>query len=154
MKRWEAWTNHAGWGLVALSGIVYGWLKYFATNPDSDSRLAHPWQPTVLAVHILAAPVAVFGFGVLFRRHIVARFASREPGRRRTGTTMTLLAIPVILTGYLVQVLTGDAARQWTGYVHAALGLVYAIGYALHPLASATPDDAAELTAEPDHDLS
>jgi hypothetical protein len=154
MKRWEAWINHLGWGLVALSGIVYGWLKYFAASPDPDSRLAHPWQPTVLAVHVLAAPVAVFGFGVLFRRHIVARWTSGEPGRRRTGTTMTLLAIPVILSGYFVQVLTGDAARRWTGYIHAALGLVYAIGYALHPLSSAAPDDAAELTAETDHNVS
>ena len=152
MKRWEAWVNHAGWGLVSLSGLVYGWLKYFAANPDPDSRLAHPWQPAVLAVHVLAAPFAVFALGVVLRRHALARLSSGEADRRKTGLTMTLLAVPVILSGYVLPVLTGDAARRWTGWAHAGIGLVYAVGYALHPLASRSlPDDAPELPAEPDH---
>jgi hypothetical protein len=153
MKRWEAWINHAGWGLVAASGLAYGWLKYFAARPDPDSRLAHPLQPSVLAVHILAAPLAVFALGVVLRRHALARLTGGEAERRRTGLVMTLLAVPVILSGYVVQVLTGDAARRWTGWGHAALGLIYAVGYALHPLASRSlPDDAPELPAEPNHD--
>jgi uncharacterized membrane protein YidH (DUF202 family) len=145
MKRWEAWTNHLGWSLTALSGLVYGALKYFVTNPDPDSRLSHPWQPAVLAVHVLAAPVAVFGLGLLFRRHALTQLSSGERDRRRTGTVMTLLAIPLVLSGYVVQVMTGDAARRWTGWAHAALGLVYAIGYAIHPLVSRSlPDDPTE----------
>lgn len=145
MKRWEAWVNHLGWSLTALSGLVYGALKYFVANPDPDSRLSHPWQPAVLAVHVLAAPVAVFGLGLLFRRHALAQLSSGEPERRRTGIVMTLLAIPLVLSGYVVQVMTGDAARRWTGWAHAALGIVYAIGYAIHPLLSRPlPDDAAE----------
>jgi hypothetical protein len=149
MKRWEAWTSHIGWSLTALSGLVYGALKYFVTNPDPDSRLSHPWQPAVLAVHVLAAPVAVFGLGLLFRRHALARLSSDEGERRRTGLTMTLLAIPLVLSGYVVQTLTGDVARRWTGWGHAALGLLYAVGYALHPMAlRGLPDDAAEAAAE------
>jgi hypothetical protein len=31
-------------------------------------------------------------------------------------------------------VLTGDAARQWTGWAHAALGVVYVLAYAEHLL--------------------
>ena len=155
MKRWEAWVNHGGWGLVALSGLVYGWLKYFAANPDPDSRLANPWQPAVLAVHVLAAPFAVFALGVVLRRHALTRLTAGETERRKTGLVMTLLAVPVILSGYVLQVLTGDAARRWTGWAHAAIGLIYAVGYALHPLASRSlPDDAAELPAEPDHNAS
>ena len=146
MKRWEAWINHVGWGLTALSGIVYGYLKYFAVSPDPDSRLARPWQPGILALHVLAAPIAVFGFGLLFRRHALTRLTTGERERRRTGTTMTLLAIPVAMSGYVLQTLTGDVARRWTGWAHAAIGLVYAIGYALHPLAGrALPDDPPEV---------
>lgn len=145
MKRWEARVNHIGWSLAALSGLVYGVLKYFATSPDPDSRLGHPWQPAVLAAHVLAAPVAVFGFGLLFRRHALTRLSTGERARRRTGTAMILLAIPLALSGYVLQVMTGDAARRWTGFAHAALGLVYAIGYATHPLSSRPlPDDEAE----------
>jgi hypothetical protein len=135
MKRWEAWVNHAGWSLVALSGLVYGVLKYFVAPADPDSRLGHPWQPVVLAVHVLAAPMAVFALGLVFRRHALTRLTTGEPERRRTGTVMTLLAIPLAFSGFVLQVLTGDAARRWTGWAHAALGLVYAVGYAIHPLA-------------------
>jgi hypothetical protein len=153
MKRWEARFNHASWGLVAVSGVVYGWLKYFAAHPDPDSRLARPWQPVVLAVHILAAPLAVFALGVILRRHALTRLSAGDRDRRRTGLVMTLLAAPVILSGYVAQVLAGDAARRWTGYGHAAIGLIYAVGYALHPLAPRSlPDDASEVPAEPDHD--
>ena len=153
MRRWEAWINHVGWSLTALSGIVYGVLKYFAAAPDPDSRLAHPWQPAVLALHVLAAPIAVFGFGLLFRRHALTQLTAGVRERRRTGTAMTLLAIPVAMSGYVVQTLTGDAARRWVGWGHAALGLVYAIGYALHPMGSRPPDDAAEAASQTKGDL-
>jgi Na+/proline symporter len=149
MKRWEAWINHVGWSLTAVSGVLYGVFKYFVANPDPDSRIAHPWQPTLLAVHVLAAPIAIFGFGLLFQRHALVRFFSGQAERRRTGAVMTLLAIPLALSGYVLQVLTGDAARRWTGWVHAAVGLVYAIGYAMHPLSSSPPDDAPEPPADP-----
>ena len=148
MKRWEAWVNHVGWTLTGASGILYGILKYFVGGRDPDSRLGHPWQPAVLAVHILAAPVAVFGFGLLFRRHVLARLTAGAGPKRLTGTVMTLMAIPLALSGYVLQTLTGDAARRWTGWAHAALGLVYAIGYAMHPVPSRLPDDAAEAAAE------
>ena len=154
MKRWEAWINHVGWTLVAASGVLYGVLKYFVAGSDPDSRLGHPWQPAVLAVHVLAAPVAVFGFGLLFRRHVLARFFASAVGRKGlTGTAMTLLAVPLALSGYLLQTLTGDAARRWTGWGHAALGLFYAIGYAMHPVPSRLPDDAAEAAAEAEDGL-
>lgn len=148
MKRWEAWVNHAGWSLTAASGVLYGIFKYFVASPDPDSRLAHPWQPALLALHVLAAPVAVFGLGLLFRRHALNHLATGTRERRRTGRMMTLLAVPVAMSGYVLQTLTGDAARRWTGWTHAALGLVWAAGYALHPLSSRLPDDSAEAAAE------
>ena len=153
MKRWEAWLNHVGWTLVAASGVLYGVLKYFVAGSDPDSRLGHPWQPAVMAVHVLAAPVAVFGLGLLFRHHVLARFASATGRKGLTGTVMTLLAIPLALSGYVLQTLTGDAARRWTGWAHAALGLFYAIGYAMHPVPSRLPDDAAEAAAEAEDGL-
>ena len=144
MKRWEAWVNHLGWSLTALSGLAYGAIKYFVSNPDPDSRLSHPWQPVVLAAHVLAAPAAVFALGIVLRHHALARLASGERDRLRTGVVMTLFAIPLILTGYVVQVLAGDAARRWTGWIHAALGVIYAIGYVMHPRVSGSPEPFEE----------
>ena len=150
MKRWEAWTNHVGWAVVAVSGLLYGVLKYFVTGSDPDSRLATPWQPSVLAVHLLAAPVAVFGLGLLFRRHALARWMTGERLGRRTGSLMLWLAIPLGLTGYAVSVLTGESARHWTGWIHSAMGLLFAAAYALHPRPSIPPADSPEAPAEPE----
>ena len=149
MKRWEAWTNHVGWTVVAASGLLYGALKYFVTASDPDSRLATPWQPSVLAVHLLAAPIAVFGLGLLFRRHALARWITGERLGRRTGGLMLWLAVPLGLSGYMVSVLTGELTRRWTGWIHAAMGLVFAAGYALHPRASTLPEDSPETPPEP-----
>jgi hypothetical protein len=149
MKRWEAWTNHLGWGVVAASGLVYGVLKYFVAASDPDSRLATPWQPSVLAVHLLAAPIAIFGLGLLFRRHALARWISGERQGRRTGGLLLWLAIPLGLSGYVVPVLTGELARRWTGWIHAAIGLLFTAGYALHPRTSTPPADSPEPPSEP-----
>jgi hypothetical protein len=153
MKRWEAWTNHLGWSLTALSGLVYGAVKYFLVSPDADSRLSRPWQPTVLAVHVIAAPVAVFGIGLLFRRHALARISRGEREGRRTGVWMTWLAVPVALSGYVLQALIGDAARRWTGWLHAGVGLLFAAAYAAHPRRSRLPVDAAEAAAQAEDEV-
>jgi hypothetical protein len=57
---------------------------------------------------------------------------------------MTWLAVPVALSGYVLQALIGDAARRWTGWLHAGIGLLFAAAYVAHPRRSRLPDDAAE----------
>jgi len=149
VKRWEAWVNHLGWAVVAASGLLYGILKYFVRGTDPDSRLAVPWQPSVLAIHVLAAPVAVFALGLVFRRHALTRLAMGQREGRPTGRALTWLAIPLAATGYLIPVLTGNAARHWTGWIHSAIGLVFAVGYLFHPKSSLLPGDSPESPPEP-----
>ncbi len=149
MKRWEALVNHLGWGIVAASGLLYGVLKYFVHGSDPDSRLAVPWQPSVLAAHVLAAPVAVFALGLIFRRHALTRLSMGQREGRPTGRALTWFAFPLAATGYLIPVLTGEAARRWTGWIHAAIGLVFAVGYVFHPKASLLPGDTPEASSEP-----
>ncbi len=149
MKRWEAWINHLGWSLTAASGVLYGILRYFVPASDPDSRLAVPWQPSVLAAHVLAAPFAVFALGLIFRRHALSRFAGDHREGRPSGSLLTLTAVPLALTGYLIPVLTGAVARRWVGWSHAAVGLFFAAGYALHPKLSAAPADSPETPSEP-----
>jgi hypothetical protein len=160
MKFWEAWTIRIGFGLVSASGVVYGAMKYFLTGSNPDSRLGHPWQPGVLAAHVLAAPVAVFALGLLLRGHALAQLARGEREGRGTGLALTLVGMPLVFSGYLVQVFTGEAVRKGTGWLHAALGLVFALAFFLHMPASQagdpavprtpgrSPDDAAETPPE------
>lgn len=144
MKRWESWINRIGVALAGASGIVYGVMKYFLAGTNPDSRLGHPWQPVVLAVHVLAAPIAVFGLGLLWRSHALNRLQLGEREGRASGLAILRLAPPLVFSGYLVQVLTGDPLRKGTGWLHAALGVVFGLAFVLHLIGSRLPDDAAE----------
>ena len=139
MKRWEAWWNHAALSAVSLTGIVYGVFKYWVPSPDPDSRAGHPMQPGFMKAHLLLAPFAVLGVGLLLRRHALARLRRGEQNGRRSGLTMLWIFLPLVLTGYLVQVFIGPGAVHATGWTHAALGLVFALGYVFHPKRRSTP---------------
>ena len=146
MKRWEAWWNHAALAAVALTGLAYGVFKYFVPSSDPDSRIGHPLQPVMLKAHIVVAPLAVFGVGLLFRRHALARIRSGEPSGRRTGAVMFWLLAPLTLTGYLLQVFVDPAPLRAVGWSHAALGLCFLLGYAFHPKRRAATDPAGDET--------
>ena len=148
MKRWEAWFIRAGFALVSASGVLLAVLKYVLAGSDPDSRVSNPWQPAAVAAHVLVAPVAVFVLGLLWRAHALSRLKSGEPEGRSSGTTLTAIGLPLVLSGYVVQVLTGESARRWTGWLHAALGLVFALAFALHVPGSRPPDEAPETPPE------
>lgn len=133
MKRWEAWWNHAALAAVSLTGIVYGAFKYFVPNPDPDSRAGHPLQAVFLKAHLLVAPFALIGVGLLLHRHALSRMRRGERQGRRTGGLILWLVVPVALSGVLIQVFAEPQAVRWTGWTHAALGALFVIGYALHP---------------------
>jgi len=148
MTRWEAWVIRAGFGLVSVSGILYGVAKYFLANPDPDSRVGHPWQPAALAAHVLAAPVAVFAMGLLLRGHALPRIRKGEREGRATGLLLFGIGLPMVFSGYLVQVFTGEWTRKATGWLHAAAGVVFALAFALHMPVSRPPDDPPKLPSE------
>ena len=133
MKRWEAWWNHAALAAVSLTGIVYGVFKYWVPNPDPDSRAGHPLQPVFLKAHLLFAPFALIGVGLLLHRHALSRMRRGEREGRKTGGLILWLIVPVALSGVLIQVLVEPLAVRWTGWTHAALGALFVLGYALHP---------------------
>jgi hypothetical protein len=125
-------------------------MKYFLAGANPDSRLGHPWQPAMLAAHVLAAPVAVFGLGLLWRSHALDRLQLLEKKNRRSGVTLLRFAPPLVFSGYLVEVLTGEAPRKATGWIHAALGAAFVLAFALHVTGSRPPDDAPETAAQPE----
>ncbi|HEY3203737.1 MAG TPA: hypothetical protein VGL03_08750 [Thermoanaerobaculia bacterium] len=148
MKRWEAWWNHVALAAVSLSGLAYGVLKYFVPSTDPDSRLPHPWQPAVMKAHVLVAPLAVFGVGLLLRRHVFRKLRHGETSGRRTGLLLLWIFAPLALSGYLVEVLVAGAAVRAAGWAHAGIGALFLIGYALHPKRKA-PEALTEKQGEP-----
>jgi len=143
MKRWELVLLHVSTLAVTISGLVYGFMKYVMTGSDPYSPLGHPWQPGMLKAHVFAAPFLVFALGLIARGHALPKWRSGEASGKTSGLCLLGLVAPLVLSGYAVQVLTGDLARKGIGWGHAAAGAVFAAAYVLHLLkkgASSEPD--------------
>ncbi len=119
--------------IVGVSGVVYAWMKYLMTSDDPYSVVNHPLQPWMLDLHVLAAPLLVFAIGMIARDHIITKLRSggARPGRT-TGLFAVICLLPMIATGYLVQVFTGETARLACVIVHLATGGVYLAAFATH----------------------
>lgn len=133
LERWLLWISG---GAVTLTGVAYLWMKYLLEAPDPYSVVHHPLQPLVLKLHVVAAPFLVFALGMFAVRHIWPQLAIRQPVARRSGLTTALVAGPMILTGYLIQVFTDERLLRVLAWGHIGLGTVFAVGFALHRLAA------------------
>ena len=141
MKRWELFLLHASVLAIAVSGVVYGFMKYVMTGSDPDSPLGHPWQPGVLKAHVLAAPFLVFALGLIARGHALPKWKSGETTGKKSGIFLLGLVAPLVLSGYAVQVFTGYSLRKGTGWGHTAAGVLYLLTYAGHLLKRVPEED-------------
>ncbi len=149
MSRAQAWFSHVTTVLVGGTGLVYGWMRWFAEPADEFALVNHPWQPELQALHLLFAPLSVFAVGLLWSDHVWARVRGGHPGRRRGGLTLMALFFPMVARGYLLQVTTSDLwLRAWT-WLHVATSIGWLVVYAAHQVAPRGPDlDALERELE------
>ncbi len=132
MTWWEKWAFNLLHGLVAATGIAYFWMKYLVTSNDPFAVVNHPWQPSMLAWHIVAAPFFVVVFGMLFRTHTLRKLASTSPRNRRSGWTSLVGFSVMALTGYLIQVTASPAWITAWIWIHVAASVVFVVGYTTH----------------------
>jgi hypothetical protein len=133
VSRAEAALLHAGTWLAAASGAVYFWMKYMMQGSDPFSALHHPWQPQMLALHVLAAPILVFALGLIARGHVVEGYREEKPHPARlSGVATVLPALPMIATGYLIQVVAGPGIRRSLVMTHLLTGGLFALLFAAH----------------------
>ena len=118
---------------TAITGVTVWIMKDLLPRRDPFSVLGHPWQPHILAAHLLIAPAVVFALGLIAREHIVQgwRFGTNGDGRR-TGLMTVLWALPMILSGYLLQIVTGDTPRRLLSLGHLVSGALFTALFAGH----------------------
>jgi hypothetical protein len=116
---------------VTLTGIVFAWMKYAMKPHDEFAVINHPLQPHMLSAHVLIAPLAVFAFGWTFANHIWPAFVNRAPNRA-SGIAAMLLIAPMAISGYLMQVTTGDALRHAWAVTHWITSGVFVVAYVVH----------------------
>lgn len=133
-ERWALWLTS---GATAGSGLLYAWMKYFLDPLDAWSVINHPWQPAILKLHILVAPLLIFTIGVIAARHVWHQVRSDAARGRWTGLAVGLVVAPMIVTGSAIQVITDARAVQVLAITHLACGIAYGCGLALHRLGAA-----------------
>jgi hypothetical protein len=118
-------------GLVGGSGLVYAAMRYLMTPSDEWSVVNHPWQPHVQHLHVLAAPLLLFAAGLIWSRHVSAKYRNGGQGRS-TGIGLVVSLVPMAASGYLIQVAVDANWRTVWIVVHVASSLVWLAVLAAH----------------------
>jgi hypothetical protein len=132
MKRWERLAFNTAAALVVLTGAVYAWMKYFVVADDPFAVVNHPWQPAALALHVLFSPPFILLFGIVFNSHVMRKLQGSTRPNRKTGYVSLGTFAAMVLSGYLLQVLTGEALLRAALIVHLASGAVFGVSYSAH----------------------
>lgn len=132
MKRWERRSFNALNVVVALTGGVYLCMKYFLTTDDPFAVVNHPWQSSMLALHVVAAPILILFFGIVLRSHILKKLASKYQPDRRTGWVSLLSFGAMALSGYLLQVASTPVWLNLLIVLHLVTSGIFLLGYGAH----------------------
>jgi hypothetical protein len=120
---------------AAVTGLALLWMKYFLPPSDPWSVINHPLQPWVLKLHILAAPLLVFGLGVIALRHVWEHMRQRVRRGYRSGIMAGIMALLMVPSGYLVQVITAEPWLEAVALGHIAAGTIYVAALLSHTVA-------------------
>ena len=132
MKPWERWSFGLLTLVVSITGVAYCWMKYFMVTDDPFAVVNHPWQPGMLAIHIVASPWLLLVFGILMNSHIMRKLRVSGMPNRKTGYLSLGTFFTMAASGYLLQVVTGDRVLPVLVAVHVASGVIFSGAYFSH----------------------
>jgi len=135
MNRWSYRLMHISAVLVAATGFVYAWMRYFMQPPDEFAVVNHPLQPFVQHLHILVAPVLVIMIGVFWQSHAIQHWKGGVREGRYSGIGQLALALPMIFSAYLLQTATSEVWRVVWIWVHVTTSVIWVFGYVVHYVA-------------------
>lgn len=135
MSRFERWSLWISTILVVLTGIGLFGTKYLMTASEPWAVINHPWQPWFLKAHIVVSPFLIFAVGTITLRHIWMHYRSGQARGRHTGVVTALVTVPMIVSGYLIQVITAVGWVKAMAIAHIVFGTLYALGLSAHQVA-------------------
>jgi len=117
--------------VAALTGGLYAILAYLLEQEDPFQAYNHWLQPWALHAHIVGVPLLVFAVGWVFSAHVMARLRD-TPSRRASGVTLIVFFAIMVLSGYLLQVMSSDLARTALSWIHGIAGVLWTLVFAGH----------------------
>lgn len=125
---------------VSVTGLVYGWMRYMVTPTDEWAVVNHPLQPLLQHLHVLAAPLLVFAVGLIWIGHVATRLGNGSSSRA-AGVVLTILFLPMVASGYLLQVAVEPDWRQRWIWVHVAASLLWIVSFVAHQVRAFVAED-------------
>lgn len=132
MSRFEKWSVWGTSALTVLTGVGYFVTKYMVAPPDPYAVVNHPLQPWFLKAHVVVSPLMLFALGTIAVQHVWKHYISGMEVSRRSAVITAAAVIPMVLTGYLIQVLTDEGWVRAMALSHIVFGALYGLGLALH----------------------
>jgi hypothetical protein len=111
-------------------------MLWFVESGDPYAVVNHPWQPGVQHLHVWSAPFLVFAAGLIWRAHVWEHWRRGIRARRRSGVSLVLTLVPMVVSGYLIQTAVSDDWRTAWVAVHVATSVLWLAGYLGHQLSS------------------
>jgi uncharacterized membrane protein len=133
MSRLQLLWLHLSVVLTAITGIVFGVMKYLMKSEDEFAVVNHPLQPHMLSLHVVVAPVVLFVLGWVFSNHMMPklRFGERDRHRATGIGTMALIA-PMVLSAYLLVIATNETVRLTMAWTHCITSVLFVLAYLIH----------------------
>lgn len=132
MTTLERWSLHLAALLTALTGLAYGWARYFGGRPGEFGPEPHPLQGLFQHAHVLTGPALVFALGVMVKGHALPALRAHAPKGRASGLALGLLIAPLILSGYALQVCVDPRWRAAIAWLHGPLALLFILAHLAH----------------------
>lgn len=134
MNRWQSWSSHIVTVIVGSSGVIYLWMKYFMAMDDPFAIVNHPLQPLMLDLHVFAAPVLVFFFGLMFEPHIQRKLRNANSLNRGSGLIAAVTFGIMTVSGYMLQVTALPALNRTALFLHLLSSGVFLSSYLVHQI--------------------
>ncbi|HJU82824.1 MAG TPA: hypothetical protein VJ600_01300 [Holophagaceae bacterium] len=151
MTKLEKLSLHLAALLTGLTGLLYGWLRYYGQVQGEFGPEPHHLQPLMQHLHVLTAPLLLFALGLVVRGHLWPKLRSGRPEGRRTGLFLGLVLAPMVMSAYGLQIATEPAWRMGLAWIHGVTSLLFLLGYGVHltlTLALRKPVEGTSDTAE------
>lgn len=110
-------------------GSVYAWTKYSGFREGEIGSVANTWAHDF---HLLSVPLLVFGVGLLWTSHAFTQIRQAERSGRRSGIALLATFIPMVLSGYVLQVVIEDEWRTLWVAAHLVFSGLWTVGYLAH----------------------
>jgi hypothetical protein len=131
--RLERWHRRCVYGTcAALLATGAAWLvvHYFMRPASQFGEAIHPLEPAAMKLHGAAAMAALFFVGSMLSVHI--RRAVKARRNLVTGWSMVATLLLLVVTGYGLYYLAGEADRPVWSVLHWGVGLIASALMVLH----------------------